>query len=43
MACGGDEVEHDVHAIIPEAGITLDAALLSQNIVILALEVSDNF
>ena len=42
MACGGDEVQHDVHAVIPEARVTLDTALLGKNVIVLSLEVSDD-
>ncbi len=42
MASRGDEVEQRVDAVVPEAWVTLDARLLGQNIVVLALEVADN-
>lgn len=43
MAGGGDKVEHGVDSIIPEAGVTLDARLLGQDVIVLPLEVADNF
>lgn len=42
MACRGDEVEHGMDSVIPEAGVTLDTRLLGQDIIILSLEVSDD-
>jgi hypothetical protein len=38
-----DEVEKSMDTVIPESRITFDTRFLSQDIVILALEVSDNF
>lgn len=43
MTSRGDEVQHGMHSVVPESGVTLDARLLSQDIVILSLEVPDNF
>ena len=43
MSRGGDEVEHGMDAVVLEAGITLDAALLCQDIVILPFEVVEYF
>lgn len=34
-----DKVEQDVHTVVAEARVTLDPALLSENIIVLALEV----
>lgn len=42
MTGGGDEVEHSVDTIVPEAGITLDARLLGQDVIVLSLKVSDD-
>ena len=42
MACGCDEVQQHVHTVVPEAGITLDARLLGENVVVLPLEEADN-
>jgi hypothetical protein len=39
---GSDEVEKRVHAVVPEAGVTLNPAFLSQDVVILPLEVSND-
>jgi hypothetical protein len=35
-----DEVEKGVNTVVAEAGVTLDTALFSENIVVLALEVA---
>ena len=42
VASGGDKVEERMHAVVSEAGVTLDAGLLSQNVIVLSLEVADN-
>ena len=42
MACRGDEVQHDVHAVVPEARVTLDTALFGKNVIVLSLEVSND-
>jgi len=42
MTCGGNEVQHSVHTVVPESGVTLDTRFLGQDIVILPLEVSNN-
>ena len=42
MACRGDEVQHDMHAVVPEARVTLDTALFSKNVIVLSLEVSND-
>lgn len=42
VAGGCDEVKHDVHSVISEARVTLDSRLLCKNIIVLALEVTDN-
>lgn len=42
MAGRRDEVEEDVHTIVAEAWITLDARLFGQNVVVLSFEVTDN-
>jgi hypothetical protein len=36
---GCDEVEQNVHAVVPEAGISLDSGLFGENVIILSLEV----
>lgn len=43
VASWGDEVKEGVYAVVPEAGVTLDTRLLREDIVILPLEVTDNF
>ena len=40
VARGRDKVKQRVNAVVPEARVTLDTALLGQNIVVLALEVA---
>jgi len=36
----GDEVEQAMNAVIPEPGVTFDARLFGQNVIILAFEVT---
>jgi len=43
MARRCDEVQQNVDAVIAEARITLDARLLGKNVIILPLEVANNF
>ena len=43
MSSGGDEVEECVNAVVPEPGVTLDPRFLSENVIVLALKVADNF
>ena len=43
MAGRGDKVEKGVDTVVSEARITLDTRLFRQDIIVLALEVSDNF
>lgn len=43
MAGRRDEVQQGVHSVIPESRVTLDAGLLSQNVIVLTLEVADDF
>lgn len=42
MTSGGDEVEEGVHPVVPETGVTFDTGLLSENVIVLALQVADN-
>lgn len=42
VAGGRDEVEEDVHAVVAEAGVTLDARLLGEDVVVLSLEVAND-
>jgi hypothetical protein len=42
MASGGDEVEHSMDSVVPEARVTLDTGLLGENVVVLPLEVADD-
>ena len=43
MASRGDKIEKGVDAVVPEAGITLNARLFGKNVIVLALEVTDDF
>lgn len=43
MTSGCDKVEQDVNTVVAESGVTLDTGLLSQNVVVLALEVANDF
>lgn len=43
MSGRSDEVKHGVHTVVSEAGVTLDTGLLGQNVVVLSLEVANNF
>lgn len=43
MTGGCDKVEQDVDTVVAESGVTLDTGLLSQNVVVLALEVANDF
>jgi hypothetical protein len=40
MSSGSNKVEESVHTVIAESGVTLDTGLLSENIIVLTLEVS---
>lgn len=42
MAGRRNEVQENVDAIVPEARVTLDTGLLSKNIIVLPLQISDN-
>jgi hypothetical protein len=42
VTCWGDEVEKGVDAVVAEARVALDARLLGENVVVLALEVANN-
>lgn len=43
MAGRGDEVEQGVDSVVSEARVTLDTRLLGKNVVVLSLEVPNNF
>ena len=43
MAGGSDEVEQSMDTIVTEAGVTLDTRLLCENVVVLSLEIANNF
>ena len=40
---GCDEVEQDVNTVVAESGVTLDTGLFGEDVVVLALEVADDF
>jgi hypothetical protein len=40
---GWDEVEKGMNTVVPETRVTLDTGLFGQDVVVLALEVADNF
>ena len=42
VAGRGDEVEQRMDTVVSEARVTLDARLLSQNVVVLSLKVADD-
>ena len=42
MAGRGDEVKHGVDTVVPEAGVTLNARLLRENVIVLPFEVANN-
>ena len=42
MASGRNKVEQGVDTIVSEAGVTPDARLFSENIIVLTLQVADN-
>jgi len=43
MTSRGDEVQQSVNSVIPETRVTLDARLLSKDVIILTFEVTNNF
>ena len=43
VTSGWDEIEKDMNTVVPEPRITLDTGLLGENIIVLTLEVSDDF
>lgn len=43
MTSRGNEVQHSMHTVVPESGVSLDTRLLGQDIVILSLKITDNF
>ena len=42
MASWSDEIKQSVNTVVAESGVTFDARLFSQNIVVLSFEVADN-
>ena len=42
MSSWGDEVEQGVYAVVTEPGVTLDAGLLREDVVVLAFKVANN-
>ena len=43
MSSWGDEVEQGVYAVVTEPGVTLDAGLLREDVVVLPFEVAHDF
>jgi hypothetical protein len=43
LTSGLDKVEQDMDAVVPESRVTLDSALLGQNVIVLSLEVARDF
>lgn len=43
MTSRGNEVKHGVDSVVPEARVTLNTRLLGQDVVVLSLEVSNDF
>lgn len=43
MTSRGDEVKHSVNSVISKSRVTLDSRLLGQDVIVLALEVAENF
>jgi hypothetical protein len=43
VAGRGDKVKHGVDTVVPEARVTLDTRLFGQNIIVLSLEVANDF
>lgn len=43
MAGRSDKVEKGMHPVVAEAGVTLDTRLLSQDIIVLALDIASDF
>lgn len=43
VASGRDEIEEGVDPVVPKTGVTLDARLFRENIVVLALEIAHDF
>jgi hypothetical protein len=43
MSSGRDEVQQGVYSVIPETGVTLDARLLGQNVIVLTFKVANDF
>jgi hypothetical protein len=42
MASWGDEIKQCVNTVIAESGVTFDAGLFSQDVVVLSFKVADN-
>lgn len=43
MTGRGDKVEECMNTVVPKAGVTLDTGLFSENIIILAFKIANNF
>lgn len=42
VSSGGNEVQQDVHTVVSEAGVTLNSGFFRKNVIVLALEVTNN-
>jgi hypothetical protein len=42
MASWSDEIKQSMNTVVAESGVTFDAGLFSQNVVVLSFEVADN-
>ena len=43
MASRRNEVEKSMNTVVPEAGVTLDSRFFGKDVIVLTLEVPDNF
>ena len=43
MSSGRDEVEQGMDTVVAETRVTLDTRLLSENVIVLAFEIANNF
>ena len=43
MSRGRDEVERGMDTVVAEMRVTLDTSILSENVIVLAFEIANNF
>ena len=43
VSSGSDKVEEGMNHVVAEARVTLDTRLLSENVIVLAFEIANNF